>query len=91
MLSRRIIALGVFYYHQLVTRNDIFEKSHNLAYGQSATQKYQDLVDELLEDDDTAEDAFEDVSIGTVCAFSKDGPILSIFEQNHHHRKKENQ
>lgn len=78
MLSRRI-APGVFYYHQMVTRKDIFGKKVtylvcNQAYGQSATQKYQELVDELIEDDDTAEDAFEDVSIGAVSAFSKDGP-----------------
>lgn len=76
MLSRRI-APGVFYYHQMITRKDIMGRKVtylicNNAYGQSSTQKYQELVDQLLDDDEDAEDAFEDVSIGAVSAFSKD-------------------
>jgi len=77
MLSRKI-APGVFYYHQMVTRMDLYGKQVtylvcNSAYGQSATQKYQELVSELIDDDLDADEAFEDVSIGAVSAITKEG------------------
>ena len=79
MLSRKI-APGVFYYHQMVTRMDLYGRQVtylvcNSAYGQSATQKYQELVSDLIDDDLDADEAFEDVSIGAVSAITKEGTV----------------
>ena len=83
LLSKRI-APGVFLYHQLIKRTNYIGETIiylvcNNSFGQSATAKYRDIVEEILELDYDAREAFEEVSIGAVSAMTNDsGPHLKL-------------
>jgi hypothetical protein len=80
-LSQRV-AKGVFLYHQMIKRENYLGEQIiylvcNNSFGQSATAKYRDIVEDVLERNPEVKDAFEEISIGAISAMTNNsGPHL---------------